>query len=131
MLVNGKLDTYWYCSTICYAILAACCCLKEVVLFYLVSLPMLDHLLPLLCLILALKLLIPISQLDQLVDLMEKLAHLENDCCVWFGFFFTLTNLSHTPCTLIITRSDTKKVTVYVQKREEPLISAVELVRLK
>lgn len=80
---------------------------------------------------LALNIVIPIGQLDQLVDLMEKLAHLENDCCVWSVCFFRLTNLAHTPYILIITRSDTKKVSVYVQKREELLLSVVELVRLK
>lgn len=46
------------------------------------------------------------------------------------GFFFRLTNLSQIPY-ILITRSDTKKVADYVQKREEPLISVVELVRLK
>lgn len=47
------------------------------------------------------------------------------------GFFVRLTNLSHTPYIVIITSSDTRKLAVYVQKREELLISVVELVTLK
>lgn len=110
MHVNCKLDICWYCTTICYADVSAYCCLKEAVL-----LPLLCHSQYMIiythCLF---WLLIPICQLDQLFDLMEKLAHLENECCVWFvlGFFSRLTNLSLTPCILIITRADTKKVTV-------------------
>lgn len=76
----------------------------------LVSLPIHDHLHPLL-----------ILAFDTNLSVGSAVWSSGNTCPPWewvlclvcFGLFSRLTNLSHTPCILIITKADTKKVTVY------------------